>query len=155
MRHVSLHAIARGLAPADTYQRITDFRRYPELTDTVREVTVQPPLPDGSVVSDWVVSFRGGLMRWQERDSFSPETLSLTFEQTEGDFQTFQGSWRCAPSDDGTLIVFTASFDLGIPTLAEILDPVAESTLRTNIARILAGLVDAEVLDDCAAAARG
>ncbi|MER7399039.1 SRPBCC family protein [Streptomyces sp. NPDC000151] len=155
MRHVSLHALARGLAPADAYHRITDFRRYPELTDTVREVNVGPPLPDGSVVSEWVVSFRGGLMRWQERDTFSPKTLTLTFEQTEGDFQTFEGSWRCAASDDGTLIVFTASFDLGIPTLAEILDPVAESTLRTNIARILAGLVDAEVLDDCAAAARG
>jgi ribosome-associated toxin RatA of RatAB toxin-antitoxin module len=155
MRHVVLHALADGLAPADVYGRITDFRRYPELTDTVREVRVDAPLPDGSLVSEWTVTFRGGLMRWRERDSFSPETLSLTFEQLSGDFQTFEGSWRCEPRDGGTLIVFTASFDLGIPTLAEILDPVAESTLRTNIARILVGLVGAEVIDECAAAARG
>ncbi|MER5212004.1 aromatase/cyclase [Streptomyces sp. NPDC002838] len=155
MRHVVLHALADGLAPADVYRRITDFRRYPELTDTVREVRVDAPLADGSLVSEWTVTFRGGLMRWRERDMFSPETLSLSFEQLSGDFQTFEGSWRCEPRDGGTLVVFTASFDLGIPTLAEILDPVAESTLRTNIARILVGLVGAEVIDECAAAARG
>ncbi|WP_432196079.1 type II toxin-antitoxin system RatA family toxin [Streptomyces sp. bgisy027] len=154
MRQVVLHAIADGSEPAAVYHRITDFRRYPELTDTVREVRVDA-LPDGSVVSDWTVSFRGGLMRWRERDTFAPDTLTLTFEQLSGDFQTFEGSWRCEPRDGGTLVVFTASFDLGIPTLAEILDPVAESTLRTNIARILAGLVGAEVIDECAATAHG
>ncbi|MFC5218077.1 type II toxin-antitoxin system RatA family toxin [Streptomyces coerulescens] len=154
MRHVVLHAIADGSQPAAVYHRIIDFRRYPELTDTVREVRVDT-LPDGSVVSDWTVSFRGGLMRWRERDTFAPDTLTLTFEQLSGDFQTFEGSWRCEPHDRGTLVVFTAAFDLGIPTLAEILDPVAESTLRTNIARILAGLVGAEVTDECAATAHG
>ncbi|MEV6960594.1 SRPBCC family protein [Streptomyces sp. NPDC051207] len=153
MRHVALHATVEGQQPADVYRRITDFRRYPELTDTVREVVVDT-LPDGSAVSDWTVLFRGGLMRWRERDTFAPDTLTLTFEQLSGDFQTFEGNWRCTPHDDGTLVEFTASFDLGIPTLADILDPVAESTLRTNIAQILVGLVGAEVIDDHAAAAR-
>jgi ribosome-associated toxin RatA of RatAB toxin-antitoxin module len=154
MRHVVLHALADGMESAAVYHRITDFRRYPELTDTVREVRVDT-LPDGSVVSDWTVLFRGGLMRWRERDTFAPDTLTLNFEQLDGDFQTFEGSWRCEPRDGGTLVVFTAAFDLGIPTLAEILDPVAESTLRSNIARILEGLVGAEVTDECAATARG
>jgi hypothetical protein len=34
-------------------------------------------------------------------------------------------------------------FDLGFPTLAAILDPVAESTLRTNTLTIVRGLLDA------------
>ncbi|MGC9379414.1 aromatase/cyclase [Streptomyces sp. MH13] len=155
MRHVVLHALADGLAPTDVYRRITDFRRYPEYSDTFREVHVEPPLPDGTTVSDWTVEFRGGLMRWRERDTYSPETCSLAFEQLSGDFQTFEGSWRCEPGDGGTLVVFTAAFDLGIPSLAEILDPVAESTVRTNITRVLRGLADAEVIDERAAAARG
>ncbi|KOV71379.1 cyclase [Streptomyces sp. AS58] len=155
MRHVVLHAIVDGLEPDAVYRRISDFRRYPEFTDTVREVRVDAPLSDGTLVSEWTVVFRGGLMCWRERDTLSPETYSLTFEQLSGDFQTFEGSWSCQPRGGGTLVVFTASFDLGIPTLAEILDPVAESTLRANIARILAGLVGAEVIDECAAAARG
>ncbi|WFR72068.1 hypothetical protein P9209_26580 [Prescottella defluvii] len=39
------------------------------------------------------------------------------------------------------LIRFETRFDLGIPSLAEILDPVAESTLRNNILRILTALL--------------
>ncbi|MGW3523373.1 aromatase/cyclase [Streptomyces olivaceus] len=155
MRHVVLHALAEGLAPADVYHRICDFRRYPEYSEVFREVRVEPPLPDGSTVSDWTVEFRGGLMRWRERDTFAPETYSVAFEQLSGDFQTFEGGWRCEARDGGTLVVFTAAFDLGIPSLAEILDPVAESTVRTNIARVLEGLADAEVIDERAAAARG
>lgn len=154
MRHVALYATVDGRHPDDVYRRISDFRRYPELTDTVREVFVDT-LPDGSAVSDWTVLFRGGLMRWRERDTFAPDDLTVTFEQLSGDFQTFAGQWRCTPHDGGTLVEFTASFDLGIPTLADILDPVAESTLRTNVTRILAGLVGAEVIDDHAAATHG
>ncbi|MEG3628044.1 SRPBCC family protein [Streptomyces poriticola] len=155
MPHVVVHALADGLAPADAYRRITDFRRYPDYTETVREVRVDPPLPDGTVVSDWTVVFRGGLMRWRERDSFAPDSHTVTFEQLSGDFQSFEGSWRCEERDGGTLVVFAAAFDLGIPSLAEILDPVAESTLRTLIAQIVTGLLGAEVTDDRAAAARG
>ncbi|PPS83100.1 aromatase/cyclase [Streptomyces sp. MH60] len=154
MQHVVLHALAEGLTPADVYRRISDYGRYPEYSDAFREVRVEPPLPDGSTVSDWTVEFRGGLMRWRERDTYSPETYSLAFEQISGDFQTFEGSWRCEPRGGGTLVVYTAAFDLGIPSLAEVLGPVAESTVRTNIARVLRGLADAEVIDEPSAAAR-
>lgn len=155
MRQVTFHATTRDLDPAAAYHRIRDFRSYPRLTETVLEVLVEPQ-PDGSEVSDWTVRFRGGLMRWRERDIFSPETLSIGFEQLSGDFQTFQGTWTCADDDNGgTLITFEASFDLGIPTLAEIIDPVAESTLRANVALILRSLVGAEPAGEPVAAAHG
>jgi ribosome-associated toxin RatA of RatAB toxin-antitoxin module len=155
MRCMTLCATTRDLDPAAAYQRIRDFRSYAELTETVQEVRVQQQ-PDGSELSDWTVHFRNGLMRWRERDVYSPETLSITFKQLSGDFETFEGSWSCDVDEDGsTLITFNASFDLGIPTLAEILDPVAESTLRSNIALILHGLVGAEVAAVRVGAAHG
>ncbi|WP_405952020.1 SRPBCC family protein [Streptomyces prunicolor] len=141
MRHVTVRMTAQGIDPEHAYRRISDFSRYPQLTTTVRAVEVQPPRPDGSVVSEWTVAFRNGLMRWTERDTFAPATLSIAFEQLSGDFETFEGSWACAAHPDGTTVTFRAAFDLGIPTLAEILDPVAESTLRTNIEKILQGLL--------------
>ncbi|GAB7106919.1 aromatase/cyclase [Streptomyces phaeofaciens JCM 4814] len=155
MRQVTVRMTAQGIDPESAYRRISDFRRYPELTRTVREVTVHPPRPDGSVVSDWTVSFRNGLMCWTERDAFSPPTLSITFEQLSGDFETFEGSWSCEAHQDGTAVTFRASFDLGIPTLAEILDPVAESTLRTNIHQILQGLLGTVAPAEAADAAHG
>jgi ribosome-associated toxin RatA of RatAB toxin-antitoxin module len=141
MRHVTVRLNAQDVEPAAAYERIRDFRRYPEVTETVREVVVHPPGADGTVVSDWTVRFRNGLMRWTERDSFRPDDLTLGFTQLRGDFEVFEGTWRCAPDEHGTVVTFDAAFDLGIPTLADLLDPVAESTLRANIGLILGGLL--------------
>lgn len=141
MREVTVAVEAAGRTAEEAYGLISDFARYPELTDTVTGVTVHPPDADGTVLSDWSVVFRSGQMRWSERDTFLPEKLTVRFEQLEGDFEVFRGEWVCEGHGPGTIVRFSASFDLGIPSLAEILDPVAESTLRDNIIRILGGLL--------------
>ena len=57
MRHVDMR-LRTELVTADlAYQRISDFARYPELTETVLEVDLQPHASDGSVISSWLVSF--------------------------------------------------------------------------------------------------
>ena len=137
--------VSTGLEPDDAFDRIRRFERYPELTTAVQEVALEPAAADGSVLSRWTVHFRNGLLRWTERDSFVPATRTVVFEQVKGDFAVFTGSWRVLPGE----VVFTAEFDLGIPTLAPILDPVASSALRSNILLILAGLLgDAVPLDE-------
>ncbi|MFE0046404.1 SRPBCC family protein [Streptomyces albireticuli] len=141
MPTVTLRVLAPAIAPTDAYARISDFARYPELTATVESVVVRPPSPDGSVLSEWAVHFRNGLMKWTERDTFSPEASAIAFEQVSGDFATFRGTWGVGADGAGTLVRFDAEFDLGIPTLAAILDPVAEAALRDNILKILEGLL--------------
>ncbi|MEJ3745472.1 SRPBCC family protein [Actinomycetes bacterium KLBMP 9797] len=141
MPRVVMHMLAPEREPAQAYARISDFARYVELTETVREVVLHPPEPDGSLVSEWTVRFRNGLLRWTERDTFDPRALSIEFTQLSGDFLSFEGTWRVRPAERGSLVVFDAWFDLGIPTLADILDPVAAATLRGNIALILRGLL--------------
>ncbi|WP_031071097.1 type II toxin-antitoxin system RatA family toxin [Streptomyces sp. NRRL WC-3742] len=157
MPNVTIHVLAPAVAPAEAYRRISDFARYPELTETVQSVEVHEPEADGTVLSEWTVHFRNGLLKWSERDTFHPEDLAISFEQVKGDFAEFGGDWRIEPDGEGTLVRFIADFDLGIPTLAAILDPVAESALRTNILKILEGLLgDAQeiVADETAGAAR-
>ncbi|WP_105975044.1 SRPBCC family protein [Streptomyces geranii] len=145
MREVIVQVVVEERTARQAYELICDFGRYPELTDKVNEVVVHPPEADGSLRSDWSVIFRNGLMRWSERDRFVPETLTVEFEQIKGDFEVFHGSWVCEEREDEgmavAVVTFRSEFDLGIPTLAEILDPVAESTLRDNILRILEGLM--------------
>ncbi|MFJ9692878.1 type II toxin-antitoxin system RatA family toxin [Kitasatospora sp. NPDC101183] len=157
MPNVTIHVLAPAVAPAEAYRRISDFARYPELTETVKNVEVHEPEADGSVLSEWTVHFRNGLLKWSERDTFHPADMAISFEQTKGDFAEFGGDWRIEPDGEGTLVRFVADFDLGIPTLAAILDPVAESALRTNILKILEGLLgEAQeiVADETAGAAR-
>ncbi|GAA3209261.1 SRPBCC family protein [Streptomyces sp. XM83C] len=152
MRHVTVTMTAHDIGPETAYERIRDFRSYPDVTDTVREVVVHPPDADGGVVSDWTVRFRNGLMRWSERDTFAPESLIVSFTQLRGDFEEFEGRWRCAPAGRGTTVTFEAVFDLGIPTLAELLDPVAEATLRSNIELIAGGLLGRVTVEPAAPA---
>ncbi|PKW11914.1 Ribosome association toxin PasT (RatA) of the RatAB toxin-antitoxin module [Streptomyces sp. 1222.5] len=147
MRSVRLDFQAHGVAAADAYARIRDFARYPDLVDTVRKVTVHPTLDDGSLHSDWEVDFRNGVLAWSEEDVFDDGALSISFRQLHGDFEAFDGAWSVEGSGDGARVAFTAGFDFGLPTLANIVDPVAERVLRETIEHILRALLGAgEVL---------
>ena len=152
MRTVSMRVQVPGTDPRRAYDLIRDFARYPELTDAVEEVTVSAPDADGSVVSEWLVHFRKGMLKWTERDVFEPGRRVIRFVQLSGDFHDFGGQWRVQERDGGSEICLDASFDLGIPTLADLLDPIAEASFRANILRILSGLFgSAELLADDAA----
>ncbi|MGW7517755.1 type II toxin-antitoxin system RatA family toxin [Streptomyces sp. NPDC054796] len=143
MPSVTLKAFVPGAGPAEVFTRLADFSAYPRYTATVREVTVTE-LSDGAVASHWTVDFRNGVLCWSERDRVDPDTLTIGFTQTEGDFERFEGTWRVAAAgadDDPCVRVdFTATFDLGMPSLASILDPVARQALSESIGLILRGL---------------
>ena len=142
MPTVNLVLTATEVDAAECYRRLSDFARYPELTDAVRSVEVEPG-PNGAVHSRWTVLFRNGLLRWTESDTLDPVARTIAFRQLTGDFETFDGQWSVHERETGCDIVFDAHFDLGIPSLAAILDPVAESTLRANILTIVRGLLGA------------
>lgn len=118
---------------------IADFGRYPEMTDAVRSVQVEE-LPDGRLASEWEVNFRSGILRWSEEDRLDPEQGRIRFEQTGGDFAHFSGEWILRDAPDGAVVGFLARFDLGIPSLSAMLDPIAENALCENITKILTGL---------------
>jgi ribosome-associated toxin RatA of RatAB toxin-antitoxin module len=143
MREVMLRVVVPHHSPAETYRRISDFARYPEQTSAIRQVVVHPPDPDGSALSDWTVHFRTGLLRWTERDTFDADARVITFVQAAGDFVVFRGGWTVVADGAGARVTFDAEFDLGMPALAEILDPVAAGTLRDSILVILRGLLGA------------
>lgn len=61
----------------------------------------------------------------------------MHFTQVEGDLASFEGEWAVEETDDGVVIRFQADFDLGIPSLATMLNPVAERALRSNISELI------------------
>jgi len=140
MRLVTLRLHVPDKPASDVYRTLADFERYPELSDAVRSVAVTK-VSENRTVSDWEVTFRAGLLRWTEEDTFDPDALSITFRQLEGDAAVFDGSWRCADAAHGSEITFAARLDMGIPSLADALEPIAARTLTGNIVSIVRGLV--------------
>lgn len=139
MRYVRLQLHVPHRPASDVYATLADFGRYPELSDAVREVTVTE-VSDNVTVSSWEVTFRAGLLRWTEEDTLDPEALTITFRQLDGDIAAFDGSWRCLAAQPGSEILFSARLDMGIPSLADALEPIAVRALTDNIVSIVRGL---------------
>ena len=139
MRAVRLRLHVPHKSASDVYAALADFERYPILCEAVQSVAVTE-VSENLTVSHWEVTFRAGLLRWTEEDTFDPSVLSITFRQLEGDIALFDGSWECADAARGSQIVFSARLDMGIPSLADALEPIAVRTLIDNIVSIVRGL---------------
>jgi ribosome-associated toxin RatA of RatAB toxin-antitoxin module len=139
MRTVCLRLHVPHKPASDVYATLADFERYPELSEAVQNVVTE--VSENLTVSSWEVTFRAGLLRWTEEDTFDPAALSITFRQLEGDIAVFDGSWKCVDAPPGSEIVFSARLDMGIPSLADALEPIAVRTLIDNTVLIVRGLV--------------
>ena len=135
-----------GSIDADAvFAKIRDFARYPELTNAVRSVTVTSR-DDGALDSEWSVNFRNGVLCWSERDWIDDADRAIRFTQQYGDFECFEGTWAVTSPTPDVTVRFTATFDLGMPSLAAIIDPIAERALRDNMHVILRGLLGDDVM---------
>jgi len=140
MRTVRLRLHVPHKSASEVYATLVDFERYPELCDAVQSVAITG-VSENRTMSRWEVTFRAGLLRWTEEDTFDPGALSITFRQLDGDIAVFDGSWKCVDTTQGSEIMFSARLDMGIPSLADALEPIAVRTLIDNIASIVRGLV--------------
>jgi ribosome-associated toxin RatA of RatAB toxin-antitoxin module len=142
VREVRISGIVLS-SPDDAFAAVSNIERFPELAPDVREVNVSEV--DGHRQSAWKVKFRGGMLEWIERDELDPAARTLTFRQLHGDFKEFFGEWRVESRDSGSAVAFNASFDLGIPALRAVLEPIAAKSLHTNMSAVLRGLFGAGV----------
>jgi ribosome-associated toxin RatA of RatAB toxin-antitoxin module len=140
MPDVVLDAFVPDARADAVFERLSDFAAYPRFTTAVRDVSLRPLAPD-TVEARWSVNFRNGVLHWTEQDTFDPAARTITFTQTDGDFETFSGSWRVEQSGRAAAVRFACTFDLGMPSLAAMIDPIASDTLVENLQLIVRGLL--------------
>ncbi len=143
MRDVRITGVVRGGDPDDVFAIVTDLERFPGLCSDVREVRTTET--DGTHRSTWKVKFRGGVLEWTEQDDTDAVTRTMEFRQLEGDFKEFQGRWHVEPRGSDNVVEFDASFDLGIPGLRAVIEPIAAKSLRANLCAVLRGLFGPEI----------
>jgi hypothetical protein len=124
--------------------RVANYRNWPAASEAIRSVRVDEH-DDGSSTSTWEVAFRGGLMRWSERDRLDLDSLEHRFELIEGDPHGFAGTWRAEPTAAGCSLTMDAIFDLGMPSLSHVLDPIAVEALEDAVADVVQNLFGASV----------
>jgi len=138
MRHVEIHAFIPNEKATRVFDVLADFKLYERLVDVVHSVDVTHQ--NEITHSSWVVEFGIGFLRWVEEDWFRRDELQLDFNQLEGDFDEFYGGWKFRPENEGVRASLIVDFDFGVPSLASIVEPVAERVLTDVTKQILRSL---------------
>ncbi|QOQ77179.1 SRPBCC family protein [Pseudomonas poae] len=139
MQEVNIQAHIPHACADEVFASISDFSNYVIQCKPVLKITVEKVSEYVSLTS-WEVEFHSGILKWQERDTFNPQTREIHFEQFAGDVDHFSGTWQVLPDGKDSIITFKSRFDLGLPMLADMLDPVAKTAIRDNINSIITGL---------------
>ncbi len=147
MPRLRVGAVVEGVEAREALCRVADYRRWPAASAAVRSVTVEAEA-EGTSTSAWEVTFRGGLMRWTERDRLDLDRLEQRFALLAGDPHDFEGAWTARPHDGGCRLELLADFDLGMPSLRHVLDPIAVEALEDAIEDVLHVLFDGRVRVD-------
>lgn len=126
------------IAIEDVWDVICDFEQHPEYMADVVEVRYLERSSE-TALSSWRVLLNGSELTWDEKDVFTPPHR-IDFEQTEGDLEVFSGSWTLDVIETGVRVTLKIDFDLGIPSLAAVLDPVGIQAIRSNSISMLTAI---------------
>ena len=120
------------------WQAVSAFDKYPETMESVLSVDFLER-SDSTAISSWRVSLNGSELAWIEKDTFEPYGR-IVFDSIDGDLEVFRGQWVLSELSAGVSVTFEVEFDLGIPSLAEVLNPVGVQALEENSRSMLLGI---------------
>lgn len=122
------------------WKTVCDVESYPRCMDNVRSVRVLGQDGDGRTTA-WSVLLKGSILEWSESERIDDVRRRLEFTQIDGDLDVFTGYWAVVEEGPArTRVTLDIEFEIGIPLLAPMLDPVAERALRDNSVQMLLGL---------------
>lgn len=129
-----------SLGLKDVWLTLCDFERYPRFMENVLDVTIEQRTDD-EIISTWRVLLNGSELTWTERDRLLADHR-IVFEQIDGDLEVWKGEWSIQQTGSGLTVHLNVEFDLGIPSLAEVLHPIGERAIRANSLQMLEGIRD-------------
>lgn len=116
---------------------VNDVEAYPGLMEHVLSLKVLERGPNYRHTA-WEVDLRGCIMHWVEREEIDAARYRIDYHQIEGDLAEFDGYWQLEPLTDATCrAVLSVRFDIGIPMLSEMINPIAERAIRDNSLKML------------------
>jgi ribosome-associated toxin RatA of RatAB toxin-antitoxin module len=127
--------------PEAAWAAVVDVESYPRCMESVESVEVTEQHDALHRTTAWSVRLKGSVLRWTEHDVIDPEARRFDFAQVSGDLGSLTGHWGVSPAPGGhSTVALHVDFDIGIPLLAEMLNPVAADALRENAAQMLHAL---------------
>jgi ribosome-associated toxin RatA of RatAB toxin-antitoxin module len=128
-------------SPDEAWASLIDIESYHERMGNVRSVRILDCLADSWRRTAWSVLLRGSTLEWVELEHLDADAQVIRFTQENGDLERFQGQWSIEPTPDGgSNVSLHVDFDIGIPLLAAMLNPIAATALQDNAETMLLAL---------------
>lgn len=118
-------------SPAEAYEIAKNMEEYPKFMENLEYVKILER-GDGYTITDWLAKVDGRDFKWQEKDVFDDANFTITYKQTAGDLKKFEGQWSFVQQGDITRITLTVDFEMGIPVLAALLNPILKKKVKSN-----------------------
>lgn len=123
------------------WDTVIDVARYQDSMDTVRSVRIVESAGPSNRTTAWSVLLKGSVLEWEEEERLDHQNHTISFNQLRGDLDHFDGLWSLEPLGlQLTRVAFDVSFEIGIPMLADMLNPVAKRSLQENCTEMLRGI---------------
>jgi hypothetical protein len=87
--------------------------------------------------TSWSVLLNGSDLCWIEVDRYYEADGRIEFEQIEGDLAEWRGSFQARAEGSDVIARYEVSFDLGVPSLAELLHPLGAQAIKDNCGQML------------------
>lgn len=130
-----------AVPPEAAWAAVVDVESYPDCMESVDSVEVLARPDARHRTTAWSVRLKGSELRWTEAEVIDDEARRFDFEQVSGDLGKLVGQWSVHPAPQGaSRVCLHVEFDIGIPLLAEMLNPVAAEAYEENAAQMLAAL---------------
>lgn len=126
---------------ATVWEAVLDIERYPELMTNIISVKIEEWETPATRRSRWAMLIKGATLVWTDREIIDHDQHTVNFTQVSGDLERFEGAWEItAKETELTRARLTISFEIGIPLLASMLNPVAQRALYGNAKQMLEGV---------------
>lgn len=131
-------------APLDrVWAAVIDVEKYPETMASVRWVRLLASAnPDPAVRhTAWSVNLKGSILEWEVDERLDHDAHVMRSRQRTGDMEIYEAEWIVTEIEPGvTRARLEITFEIGIPLLADMLNPVAVRSLRENSTDMLRGI---------------
>ncbi len=129
-------------APLDqVYALARDIERFPEFMADVQAVEILEQTPERQI-SRWVgvVKEFKRTIEWTEEDFWDDENRTCRFQQTEGDFSEYSGTWDFNQAEAGTEVMLVVSYEYDIPLIGSLIKGLLLKKMQQNCDSMLAAI---------------
>jgi len=123
----------------DVYQIARDIERFPEFMEDVESVQIIEQTEEKQL-SRWgsIIKEFNRTISWTEADYWDDQAKTCRWEQTEGDFSAYSGTWEFADQGDGkTLAKLEIDYEYNVPLIGALIQGIVLKKMQANVESML------------------